>query len=75
MPHRKIPGETIRKLRNFKGIKQRDAADSLGISQQGYSKLEKSICVKHKKIHQAIKAFGCSNEDFEKLNGYPPPLI
>lgn len=43
----------------------------MGISQQAYLKLEKDDNVKPHKINQAIKAFGCNNEDFEKLNGYP----
>ena len=73
MPPKKIPGEAIRKLRHYKGFKQCHAGEKIGISQQAYSKMEISVDVKPHKIHQAIKAFGCSNEDFEKLNGYPPP--
>ncbi len=71
---KKIPGEAIRKMRHYKGFKQQYAGEKLGIGQQAYSKMEKCSHVKPHKIHQAIKAFGCSNEDFEKLNGYPPPL-
>jgi len=70
---KKIPGEAIRKMRHYKGFKQHHAGEKLGIGQQAYSKMEKSADVKPHKIHKAIKAFGCSNEDFEKLNGYSPP--
>jgi transcriptional regulator with XRE-family HTH domain len=73
MPSKKIPGEAIRKMRHYKGFKQSVAGEKLGTSQQAYSKMEKSTHVKPHKVHQAIKAFGCSNADFEKLNGYPPP--
>ena len=73
MAPKKIPGEGIRKMRHYKGFKQQYAGEKIGISQQAYSKLEKSNDVKPYKINQAIRAFGCSNEDFEKLNGYPPP--
>ncbi|HSN60012.1 MAG TPA: helix-turn-helix transcriptional regulator [Ferruginibacter sp.] len=73
MAPKKIPGEAIRKLRHYKGFKQYHAGEKIGISQQAYSKMVKSAHVKPHKIHQAIKAFGCSIEDFEQLNGYPPP--
>lgn len=69
-----IPGETIRKMRHYKGFKQHYAGEKMGICQQAYSKMEKSADVKPHNIHKAIKALGCSNEDFEKLNGYPPPV-
>lgn len=73
MTPEKIPGDAIRKLRQYKGFKQQHAGEKIGISQKAYSKLEKSNDVKPHKINQTIKAFGCSNEEFEKLNGYTPP--
>ena len=69
----KVPGEAIRKLCHYKGFKQSYASKKIGISQQAYSKLEKSENVNALKLHQAIKAFEYTSEDFEKLNGYPPP--
>ncbi|MEJ7625413.1 MAG: helix-turn-helix transcriptional regulator [Ferruginibacter sp.] len=36
------PGEAIRKLRHCKGLMQKAAADKIGVSQQAYSKLERS---------------------------------
>lgn len=74
MTPKKIPGEAIRKLRHYKGFKQHVAGEKLGIGQQAYSKMENSTHVKPHKIHKAMEAFGCSPEDFEKINGYPPPL-
>ena len=73
MTPKKIPGEAIRKLRHYKGFKQHVAGEKLGIGQQAYSKMENSTHVKPHKIHKAMEAFGCSPEDFENLNRYPPP--
>ncbi len=38
-----LSGETLRMLRNIRGLKQETLAKKLGISQPAYSKLEKLI--------------------------------
>jgi len=58
MTPKKIPGEAIRRMRHYKGLKQHIAGEKLGIGQQAYSKMENSTHVKPQKIHKAIKAFG-----------------
>jgi transcriptional regulator with XRE-family HTH domain len=69
----KVPGEAIRKIRHYKSYMQKEAAHRLGITQQAYSLLERSVSIKCKTVCNILEAFDCTPQDFEKINGYPPP--
>ena len=72
MQTQKVTGEAIRKLRNLKGLGQKDAGSRLNISQQAYSKIEKKEQIKPNLLNKIMRAFNCSEVEFEKINGYPP---
>lgn len=61
-----INGQTLRHLRTLKGLKQKEAAHKLGISQQAYSKLEQSAWLQGEKLHRILKALDCGKGDIEK---------
>lgn len=64
-------GELIRRMRHFRGFKQFQAAHKLGITQQAYSKRERSLTLTLTLLHETIVALGCTSEEFEKMNGCP----
>lgn len=61
--HRK----TLRQLRKGKGLRQRDVADSIGISQQLYSDLEVGVktSVTHDQLVKIAALFGCTADDIQ----------
>lgn len=61
-----INGKTLQRLRTSKGLKQKDAALKLGISQPSYSRLEQSVWLQGTKLHTILKALECSTTDVEK---------
>lgn len=61
-----INGQTLRQLRTLKGLKQKDAAQKLGISQPAYSRLEQSVWLQGAKLRTILKALECSTTDVEK---------
>jgi transcriptional regulator with XRE-family HTH domain len=62
-----VTGEDLRLLRILKGIKQTSVANKIGISQQAYSKLEKSDSISKKKIEAILEAIDCNTSDIKKL--------
>lgn len=69
-----VPGEIIRRLRNFKGIKQEDAGKNMDISQQAYSKIELSEEVPEKKVAEILVALSSNQQELENIiNLLPPP--
>ena len=61
-----LNGQTLRRLRTLKGLKQKDAAQKLGISQTTYSKLEQCVWLQGEKLQSILKALECSTKDVEK---------
>lgn len=68
-----ISGETLRILRQLKGMKQEVVAQKLGISQPAYCKLEKSDCINNGKLLQIINVLDYSQDEFEKIIRHLPP--
>ncbi|HYM94356.1 MAG TPA: helix-turn-helix transcriptional regulator [Chitinophagaceae bacterium] len=63
-----ITGELLQRLRLVKGIKQRVIAEKLQISQQAYSKIEKSRKIAGYRLKKLLKALNYSAEDMAKLS-------
>jgi len=61
-----INGQTLRRLRLLKGMKQTEAAKRIGISQSTYSKLEQSAWLQGEKLQAILKALDCTNADVAK---------
>lgn len=61
-----INGQTLRRLRLMKGLKQKDAAKKLGISQSSYSRLEQSVWLQGQQLQNILKALECTSDDVEK---------
>jgi transcriptional regulator with XRE-family HTH domain len=62
-----ISGETLRLLRNIKGIKQETIAKRMGISQPAYCKLERASFIKEEKLCRVLVCMDCNKEDIEKV--------
>jgi transcriptional regulator with XRE-family HTH domain len=62
-----VTGEIIRVLRNLRGVKQQTLAGKLGISQQAYSKIEKSNCVESFRAESILKLLDSTSEDLETI--------
>ena len=61
-----IDGKTLRRLRLLKGLKQKEAAQKIGISQSGYCRLEQSAWLQGAKLQKILQALECTNADIEK---------
>jgi len=61
-----INGQTLRRLRLLKGLKQKEAAKKLGISQSAYSRLEQSVWLQGERFQTILKALECTTADVEK---------
>lgn len=68
-------GETLRLLRNWKGLAQKQAASLMKMSQPGYCKLEKKIEITGKMKEKIKIAFKCSDADIEMIENLPPPPL
>ena len=69
-----ISGETLRQLRNLKGIKQKTLAKELGVSQPAYCKLEQSEKINGERLPQLMKVLGYTIEEWEDaIRILPPP--
>lgn len=62
-----ISGETLRVLRQIKGIKQQVIAKELGISQAAYSQIERRKYIDYKKFEEILSILGYSNIDFKEF--------
>jgi transcriptional regulator with XRE-family HTH domain len=62
-----INGEILRRLRTIKGIKQASVAKELGITQQAYSKIEKSKNIDEIKINSLLAILEIGKDDYEEL--------
>ncbi|HET8572647.1 MAG TPA: helix-turn-helix transcriptional regulator [Edaphocola sp.] len=60
-------GQNIARIRSFQGIKQEDMARRLKISQQAYSKLERSEEVSDDLIQKIASESGCTPEVIKEL--------
>jgi transcriptional regulator with XRE-family HTH domain len=60
-------GETLRLLRNAKGMKQKTVADKLRISQPAYSKLEKRANINGHTLDRLKTIFKCSDSEIEVI--------
>ncbi len=58
-------GETIKKFRQLKGIKQQTIARKLKISQQAYAKVEQQENVKEERLQRILQSINCSWNDWE----------
>jgi len=71
-----ISGETLRLLRNIKGIKQETMAKSLGITQPAYCKLEHSQYINGEKLQKLLAILNYTEKEIEQLKKFlPPPKI
>lgn len=68
-----ISGESLRILRTWKGLAQKQAARLLGISQPAYSKWEKRKKIEFTMQEKIKKAFKCTDSDMEKIKNLAPP--
>lgn len=68
-----ISGATLRLLRIWKGLAQKNAAALLGISQPAYCKLEKKKKINGGQFEKIKKAFNCSDADIARLCELTPP--
>lgn len=64
-------GHNIARMRSFQGIKQEDMAKRLKISQQAYSKLERSEDIADDVIQRIAYEFGCTPEVLKELGDGP----
>jgi transcriptional regulator with XRE-family HTH domain len=62
-----INGETLRRLRNLKGLKQKEAAKKIGITTAAYAKLEKSEWLQGEQLQNILKALECTAADLAKV--------
>lgn len=60
-----LTGETLRLLRNAKGLKQKAVADKLRISQPAYSKMEKRKKIEGRTLESIKEIFCCTDADIE----------
>lgn len=67
-----ISGQTLRKLRLLKEMKQTTLAKKLGISQQAYSKLEKCNSIDAQKLAVLLDLLQCSKAELEVFLAPPP---
>lgn len=58
-------GDTIKKFRQLKGIKQQTIARKLKISQQAYAKVEQQENVKEERLRRILQSINCSWTDWE----------
>ena len=65
-----VSGETIRLIRNWRKLAQKQAASLLGISQPAYSKLEKKKEINGRLLEKIKKAFLCTDDDLQR---FTPP--
>ena len=56
----------------IKGLNQSGIAKKVRMTQQAYSKLEKSRHIKEQKFKIIIKALQCSDKEIEWVKNYPP---
>lgn len=68
-----ISGETLRLMRNWKGLVQKQAAKLLGISQPAYSKMEKRNIITGELLEKIRVAFHCTEAEIKQLKGLTPP--
>ena len=62
-----VNGKVLYLLRKIKGFTQAEVARRLKISQQTYSKIERSEIVEHKQLLKIIKAMESSEEEVGEL--------
>lgn len=68
-----ISGNTLRQLRQLKGIKQETVAKGLDISQPAYSAIEQSEYVDVEKFEQILSILGYTASEFKEIIGHIPP--
>lgn len=68
-----INGNTLRLIRNWKGMAQKQAAALLAISQPRYSHLEKKKEINGVMYERIKKAFKLTDDDINQLINLPPP--
>lgn len=68
-----VTGDTIRRLRKIKGIKQADAAKKMGFTQQAYSKIENSQQISTLKLEQLLTAFNSNVQELSVIINFTPP--
>lgn len=67
-------GEIVRQIRLLRGLSQGGAGMGIGITQQGFSKLEKKESIPEKKLSAILIALNSSQQEFEVIKNllYPP---
>ena len=69
-----ISGHELRLLRHLHEMKQETIAKKLHITQQAYSKLEKSPCINGERLDQIITVLGYTRKELENtIKNLPPP--
>ena len=61
-------GESIKRLRLLMGLNQKGIAIKLGMTQQGYSKLERCKNIDREKLDKILKAMNCCEEELEIIH-------
>ncbi|PZR27150.1 MAG: hypothetical protein DI535_12110 [Citrobacter freundii] len=61
-------GEKIKKLRLIKGFSQKGVANHLGVTQQAYSKMEKSHYLSDKRVKDILIFLACTEWEFELIS-------
>lgn len=58
-------GETLKKFRQLKGLKQQTIARKLKISQQAYAKVEQQKNVTRERLLNILRSINCSLKEWE----------
>lgn len=66
-------GQTLRLLRQYKGISQQTLAKKMNVKQQMISYWEKLEHLKGKTLEQLLKALNSNNNEWEQFKKLPPP--
>lgn len=60
-----ITGESVKKFRQFLGIKQSVVAKKLSITQQAYAKMEKQKVLNEKRFQKVLAALDCNKPEWD----------
>lgn len=66
-------GALLRKIRNFKDIKQSTAANLLRMSQPAYCKLEQQECIPDDRWQHIMQGLRIETTEWQYVAGFMPP--
>lgn len=70
-----LTGNTITRLRQIKGLKQKHLAKKIGVTQQALSKMEKKENIEKEKFEEVLTALRISTEEWKQIEKLLPPPI